>query len=147
MKKFNYVLILLGSIPVSAFACPDLTGAYECVIHNSVSHIQISATVDRDTTTYRWETRGEEPYFFITDGEWRPLPAIVSQTMKDGQVRAFCDSDSLKSEIKGRQAISNAPISVVQTLKMTENRDLANSESTTVGTILLPAVEVICKRE
>lgn len=89
MKKFVF---LAAFTTVNAFACPDLTGSYQCNNEDGQSIIQIQQSEENGSTAYAITTNGEVSYV---------IPDNTEYTGEDGtKVRMWCESNQVRINIQ-----------------------------------------------
>lgn len=94
LLKVASALALFSS--VTAFACPDLTGSYTCVVDGEERATVISMEKQGNVTVYRMNDGAmvaDNKVYKIPDGEG----------LKKGTIRTWCQNTAaLKSELKGK---------------------------------------------
>ena len=150
MTRFGWAMgvaaLALGSVQV--LACPELTGRYECRMHQGTQILNISQELGNDGFhRYRIETEGAPELVrnVTTDDQWRPVPPVSSPMLQNARRRAACGDDgSLLVEVEGERNgnLTNSK----HWIYSDATGGLRNLIQTTIENVVGPKSESFCGR-
>ena len=98
MKKA--LLVAIAAFSTYAFACPNLTGNYQCQDEQETWGIQVTQSVRGGVTTYSVTDDDGVTTSVIADGVSRPMPA--DPDFREGMMAATCMGNQLGIESTGK---------------------------------------------
>lgn len=140
MKTFTSIFLLLSS--TLAFACPNLTGHFQCFDEEDGYYKNVITQTGTGTnTTYTIETdNGTE--VVKADDKWN----TVIQSGQQMETKAQCVGNTLEMTMNFVDPNAGAVNAIVK-ISIDASNDLAGETTLTVGGITLPAQKSVCVRQ
>lgn len=128
-------------VSVSAFACPDLTGSYDC---RNGSHVSMKEIVFTEKSYY-FNSDGVE-FTYYPDGNTYEVEA--NERMKDGKVKSYCKNDKLFVDFNATILYEGSAIakqkSVTEYVKTTEGMIITTK--TKMKGLPMPTLKLLCNK-